>query len=660
MASAANVSSEARGRGAVVQSGYPAGGLRFDWTATALSALFLAGLWVDGWAHFHNQVDDSFFTPWHFLFYSAFAFVALFFGYNQFQNVNKGYAFARALPQGYRLSLVGAVIFALGGLGDMIWHTLFGIEAGTEALMSPTHIMLAIGMALIFTGPARAAWMRRREVGETVRGWRELGPMIVSLTLFLTLLLFFTSYANPIVMPLAVMGGPGGNDSDIVQTDQIYVMGSNGGRQMRLVGDAENGASYPAWSPDGSQLVYSYGHSWLTSGVDADDETLNNDLDLYVMNADGTGVRQITETEALEIGAVWSPDGSRLAYLSPTTVENGEISGQDVYIIDPDSLSTNRLTETEGNEWDLAWSPDGTQIAYSLYLDDGTQDVWVMNADGTEPRQITTNGNSWSPSWSSDGSQLVFNGYFDDSMGIYIMNADGSDLRKVINTNHFEAMPSFINGDTEVIFTSWADGFGQIYRVPVTGVEDTSEAVNLSSNTALNVRDGVISPDGSQILFVGRGHSFGGGGANFEMQDFGVTSVLLTSAIMGAVVSLLAWRWRVPFGTFTLMFTLSTAMLTILNDFYLLIPAALIAGLIVDVLVNRLRPSPERVGAFLIFAYVATALYFGLYFVTLMLAAPMSWSIHVWTGAIFTAGVIGLLVALLLSASRGEASQPVS
>lgn len=649
MASAANISSEVRGR--VVQSGYPAGGLRFDWTATALSALFLAGLWIDGWAHFHNQVDDSFFTPWHFLFYSAFGFVALFFSYNQFQNVNKGYAFARALPQGYRLSLIGAAVFALGGLGDMIWHTLFGIEAGTEALMSPTHIMLAIGMSLIFTGPARAAWVRRGEIGESVIGWRALGPMIVSLTLFLTLLLFFTSYANPIVMPLAVMGG--GEETSITQTDQLYVMDADGGAQTRLVGGTENGASWPAWSPDGTQIAYTYGRSWLTAGVDGDEET-PNDLNLYIADADGRNPRQITSGEGLELGVAWSPDGTQLAYLSGALDDNGEVIDQDVYLISTEGGEPQRLTETAGNEWDLAWSPDGTQIAYSYDPADGVQDVWVMNADGTAPRQLTSNGNSWGPDWSSDGAQIVFNGYFDDSMGIYAMNADGSDMRVVINTNHFEALPSFINGDSEVIFSAWANGFGEIYRVPAGGVDDLSEAVNLSNNPALNMLHATVSPDGSRILFVGRGQG-AGGGASFEMQDFGVTSVLLTSAIIGAVVSLLAWRWTVPFGTFTLLFTFSTAMLTLLNDFYLLIPAALVAGLIVDVLVNRLKPSPERVGRFLIFAYAATALYFGLYFVTLMLAAPMGWSIHVWTGAIFTAGVIGLLIALLLSASKREA-----
>lgn len=186
----------------VVQAGYPSSTARFDWMMTALSTLFVAGLWVDGWAHFHGEVDGSFFTPWHFLFYSAFGVVALFLAYHQVRNVNRGYGFWKALPKGYLQALIGVGIFALSGAGDMVWHTLFGIENGTEALMSPSHIGLAVGMILVCSGAVRSVWSRGHQ-----RGWRLLGPMIVGITLMLTLILFFTSYANPTVTPYILMGG---------------------------------------------------------------------------------------------------------------------------------------------------------------------------------------------------------------------------------------------------------------------------------------------------------------------------------------------------------------------------------------------------------------------------------------------------------------------
>jgi hypothetical protein len=188
--------------GRAARAGHPASSGRFDMTMAALSALFLAGLWVDGWAHFHQRVDDSFFTPWHLVFYSAFVLCALTLGWKQWRGVAEGHTFWRALPKGYAASLIGVVIFGLGGAGDMVWHTLFGIEAGTEALLSPTHIMLGIGMALVFTGPARSAWARAA-AGESLRGWRALWPMLASAALFTTMLMFFTSYAHPMTMPLA-------------------------------------------------------------------------------------------------------------------------------------------------------------------------------------------------------------------------------------------------------------------------------------------------------------------------------------------------------------------------------------------------------------------------------------------------------------------------
>lgn len=174
--------------------GYPVGSVRFDAIFVLLSAWLLGGLAIDGWAHTHGQVDTSFFTPWHAVFYSGFMAVGLFLFVNQWRNLSKGYPLRRALPAGYELSLVGAAVFAVGGVGDMIWHTLFGIErALAETLLSPTHLLLAIGMALIMSGPLRAAWFRPERSG----GWRTLGPMLLSATMIWCILSFFTAFAHP-------------------------------------------------------------------------------------------------------------------------------------------------------------------------------------------------------------------------------------------------------------------------------------------------------------------------------------------------------------------------------------------------------------------------------------------------------------------------------
>lgn len=173
--------------------------LTFDWVMTFLGAIFVGGLYLDGWAHNHGRVDQSFFTPWHAFFYGGFALVALWLVGTLLVNRMRGQAWRAALPVGYQLSLLGVLIFATGGVGDLIWHELFGIEESFEALLSPSHLILVTGLALVVTGPLRAAWQR---TGSTPT-WRTVGPALCSLTMLIAVLTFITMYAHPIAYNLA-------------------------------------------------------------------------------------------------------------------------------------------------------------------------------------------------------------------------------------------------------------------------------------------------------------------------------------------------------------------------------------------------------------------------------------------------------------------------
>jgi hypothetical protein len=171
-----------------------------------LAAVFVGGLFLDGWAHTHGRVDQSFFTPWHAVFYAGYVAVASVLAASLLRNHARGYPWLRAVPAGYEPSLLGALIFAVGGMTDLIWHTLFGIEAGVEALLSPTHLALALGLGLIAGGPVRAAWQRPGPVS----GWAAQGPMVLALTSTLSVLAFFTEYAHPLVYVAAGAGHPHG------------------------------------------------------------------------------------------------------------------------------------------------------------------------------------------------------------------------------------------------------------------------------------------------------------------------------------------------------------------------------------------------------------------------------------------------------------------
>jgi hypothetical protein len=172
------------------------GGLAFDWVTVALCAWLQGGAFLDGWAHNHGRVDTLFLTPWHAVLYTGFLAVAGWLTATLVRNRAAGIAWRRALPPGYGLSFVGVLMFAAGGVGDALWHRLFGIEQSIEALYSPSHLTLAVGSALIVSGPFRAAW-RRRDHASTP-GWGKLLPMLLSLTFMLSGFTFSAQVLHPL------------------------------------------------------------------------------------------------------------------------------------------------------------------------------------------------------------------------------------------------------------------------------------------------------------------------------------------------------------------------------------------------------------------------------------------------------------------------------
>lgn len=128
-------------------------------TTIALGWWLVLGLFIDGWAH--NQFGETletFFTPWHAIFYSGFAAVAGWILFLASRGWRMGRRGLNAFPDGYQLAALGVPLFGLGGIGDLIWHTVLGIEVGIEALLSPTHLMLFAGGSLILASPLNAVW----------------------------------------------------------------------------------------------------------------------------------------------------------------------------------------------------------------------------------------------------------------------------------------------------------------------------------------------------------------------------------------------------------------------------------------------------------------------------------------------------------------------
>lgn len=175
-------------------------GWRLDAAFSVLALWMTVGVTLDFRVHSRgiSFAEEGFFTTSHVLFYAAFLAIALLIGAATYAERRRGADWVTAVPDGYRAGLLGVFLFALGGPGDLLWHSAFGFEQGVEALTSPTHLLLATGAALFLSSPLRAAW--RRDVDGSLR--TQL-PAVVSATLLLTVVAFFTLYGSPLANPLA-------------------------------------------------------------------------------------------------------------------------------------------------------------------------------------------------------------------------------------------------------------------------------------------------------------------------------------------------------------------------------------------------------------------------------------------------------------------------
>lgn len=176
-----------------------------DLVTTGTGVWLVVALFADGWAHLNVARLDTFFTPWHAALYSGFLASALWMaalavrsGAAPADLVRAPVTSARALPAGYPLAAVGVVVFGGGGLFDLAWHSLFGIEQGVDALLSPSHLTLFLGAALLLSAPVRSAWLSAEPPSS---GFRARLPELLSLTLTTGLVAFFLMYESAFLRP---------------------------------------------------------------------------------------------------------------------------------------------------------------------------------------------------------------------------------------------------------------------------------------------------------------------------------------------------------------------------------------------------------------------------------------------------------------------------
>ncbi len=152
----------------------------YELAVATLAVAMLAGATIDGWAHTHDPTSlETILTPWHAVVYLSFALVAFLVFAPLLAARLEGRDTVRAIPPGFGWSVAGVVAFAVVGLLDLGWHLVFGLEADTEALLSPTHLGLGVTSAMIASGPLRAAWIRRDDrPGEAI--WPSFLPAVLA------------------------------------------------------------------------------------------------------------------------------------------------------------------------------------------------------------------------------------------------------------------------------------------------------------------------------------------------------------------------------------------------------------------------------------------------------------------------------------------------
>ncbi len=160
---------------------------------TLLLALWtLIGLLVDAFYHSTDAELESFWTPWHALFYSGFTATAAWLGWMALKRNDGTGNWLDWAPTGYRTALIGVVLFSIGGIGDAIWHTIFGVETSIDALLSPTHLLLFAGLLMILSAPLRSAWLG---TGSATPSFGAFLVPLASLVFTSTLVAFMLTYA---------------------------------------------------------------------------------------------------------------------------------------------------------------------------------------------------------------------------------------------------------------------------------------------------------------------------------------------------------------------------------------------------------------------------------------------------------------------------------
>ena len=241
---------------------------------------------------------------------------------------------------------------------------------------------------------------------------------------------------------------------------EIYLMNSDGKRLRRLTKHPQYDA-VPTWSPDGQKITFvSFRdeHRFQVGGMIL--------AEIYMMNPDGTNPINLTQSpKRADGGSSWSPDGKQIAFTAGEHFKHHAGYRWNIWVMDADGGNPRKLTNHTAGDGNPDWSPDGKQIAFHSERNRDWEfefprnlEVYVMNADGTNPINLTNHpARDGSPDWSPDGKQIAFHSERDGNWEVYVMNADGSNPINLTNHLSTDNSPDWSPDGRQIAFHSERD-----------------------------------------------------------------------------------------------------------------------------------------------------------------------------------------------------------
>ena len=261
------------------------------------------------------------------------------------------------------------------------------------------------------------------------------------------------------------------------ECDQIYVLDPESG-DTRMVSTGEGRTTCSYFYPSGNEILYSSTHHHNAACPPNPDFSMGyvwpvyETYDVFASNLDGSGLRQLTTEEGYDAEATFSPAGDRIVF---TSARDGDL---ELYSMAPDGSDVIRLTDRPGYDGGAFYSPDGSKIIWRAHypgegpeLEDyrrllsqgllrpGELEIYIMDADGSNQRQLTQlGGANFAPYWHPSGEKIVFSSNHHDPDGrdfeIYMINLDGSGLTRITYSEGFDGFPVFSPDGQHLVFGS--------------------------------------------------------------------------------------------------------------------------------------------------------------------------------------------------------------